>query len=77
MDKNEPKEQVSICYFINVMIDRNNNIILVLMLAVLVIKSLFTAGVWVIKYVADPQGKLPTITFCLMGGLLVDTLNKQ
>lgn len=45
MDKNEPKEQVSICYFINVMIDRNNNIILVLMLAVLVIKSLFTAGV--------------------------------
>lgn len=46
---------------------RNNMILLVL--AGMITGALFTAFLSIIKYVADPYSKLPTITYWLMGSL--------
>ncbi len=43
--------------------------ILILVLAGIIISTSFTAGIYLIKYVADPYDKLPAITFWLMGSL--------
>ena len=43
--------------------------VLTLVLAGLVVSSLFSALVSLVKYVADPQNTLPAITFWLMGSL--------
>ena len=48
-------------------IGRNAPSMIMVILAGLVISSLFSALVSLIKYVADPQDVLPTITFWLMG----------
>ncbi|URZ14213.1 putative ABC transporter permease protein [Clostridium felsineum DSM 794] len=60
---------VIIVFFISRFISHNNNMILILVLIGLVVSSLFQSFVSIIKYVADPDSKLPAITFWLMGGL--------
>ena len=70
---------VSLSYFISRVLGKNNDTILMLVLAGMVISSLFGAFLSLIKYVADPDSKLPAITFWLMGSLssltLKDILN--
>ena len=43
--------------------------ILRLVLAGVVVSALFSSGLGVLKYLADPRSQLPEITFWLMGGL--------
>ncbi len=43
--------------------------ILRLVLAGIAVSALFSAGVGIVKFVADPVGQLPAITFWLLGGL--------
>ncbi|TCD47466.1 iron ABC transporter permease [Chlorobium sp. N1] len=43
--------------------------VLVLVLSGMVISAVFTALISLMKYVADPESKLPTITYWLMGSL--------
>lgn len=50
-------------------IGKRMNAVLVLVLTGMVVQSLFSAFTSVIKYEADPNNKLPEITFWLMGGL--------
>lgn len=60
---------VMLTYIISTIIGRNNNAILVLVLTGMVVSTLFSSFISMIKYVADPTNKLPAITFWLMGGL--------
>ena len=48
---------------------RGERTVIMLVLAGLVVSSLFSALVSLVKYVADPQNTLPAITFWLMGSL--------
>jgi iron complex transport system permease protein len=48
---------------------RNNGSLLVIILAGIIVSSLFSALVSLVKYTADPFSKLPTITFWLMGSM--------
>lgn len=57
---------VIIVFFVSRLISHNN---VVLVLIGLVVSSLFQSFVSIIKYIADPDNKLPAITFWLMGGL--------
>ncbi len=50
-------------------ISGGSNATLILVLAGMVIGTLFSAFISMTKYVADPDSKLPEITFWLMGGL--------
>jgi len=50
-------------------VGRRENVTLVLVLAGMVVSSLFSAFISIIKYVADPYAKLPEITFWLMGSI--------
>jgi iron complex transport system permease protein len=67
---------VAFTYFLSNSIGRNLNAVLVLVLTGMVVQSLFSAFTSIIKYEADPNNKLPEITFWLMGGLS-STTNKQ
>lgn len=58
---------VIIVFFMSRLITQNNTVVLVLI--GLVVSSLFQSFVSIIKYIADPDNKLPAITFWLMGGL--------
>lgn len=60
---------VAITYAVGNQVSRGNNSTLSLVLTGLVVSSLFQAFITLIKYVADPNSKLPTITYWLMGGL--------
>ena len=60
---------VMLTYIISTIIGRNNNAILVLVLTGMVVSTLFSSFTSMTKYVADPNSKLPAITFWLMGGL--------
>lgn len=60
---------VALTYFLSAMISRGNNAVLVLVLTGMVVSTLFSSFISMIKYVADPYSKLPAITFWLMGGL--------
>ena len=61
---------VFLAYAISTIISRrNNNDLLTLVLTGMVFASLFTAFTSLIKLVADPDSKLPAITYWLMGGL--------
>lgn len=64
---------VSISYFLSNIISRKSNTILILVLTGMVIESLFSSMISITKYVADPESKLPAITFWLMGGLNTST----
>ena len=50
--------------------------VLILVLCGMVVANLFTAGISIIKFVADPNSKLPEITFWLMGGLSAITVRE-
>lgn len=60
---------VLLTYFISAIISRRSNTVLVLILTGMVVSTLFSSFVSVVKYVADPESKLPAITFWLMGSL--------
>jgi len=60
---------VMLTYILSTIIGRNNNAILVLVLTGMVVSTLFSSFISMTKYVADPNSKLPAITFWLMGGL--------
>ena len=60
---------VGLSYFLSSIIGRKNNAILILVLTGMVVQSMFSAFISITKYVADPESKLPAITFWLMGGL--------
>ncbi|MCS7060714.1 MAG: iron ABC transporter permease [Anaerolineae bacterium] len=47
-----------------------------LVLAGIAVSALFSAGVGLLKYIADPLTQLPEITFWLLGGLAAVTWNK-
>jgi iron complex transport system permease protein len=59
---------VALVYFVGSTI-RGHDPILVLVLAGVVLGSLFGAGVALLKYLADPYNQLPAITFWLLGSL--------
>ena len=58
---------VAICYLIS-RLNKSNSIVM-LVLSGIVVKSLFNAGISLIKCMADPLDKLPAITYWLMGSL--------
>ena len=60
---------VIVSLLISTAISKGNNATLVLVLTGMVISSLFASFISITKYVADPDSKLPAITFWLMGGL--------
>lgn len=60
---------VSLTYFVSTIVSRGSNSTLSLVLTGMVVSSMFSAFMTVIKYVADPNSKLAEITFWLMGGL--------
>lgn len=60
---------VGITMAISSVINRGSNTVLILVLTGIVVQALFSAFVSIIKYVADPESKLPEITYWLMGGL--------
>ena len=60
---------VFLAYGISLIISRLSSDLLVLVLTGIVISSLFTACTSFVKYSADPNSKLPAISFWLMGGL--------
>ncbi len=60
---------VMLTYFISRLIAKGNNSVLVLVLTGIVVTSLFAAFISLAKYTADPNNKLPEISFWLMGGL--------
>jgi iron complex transport system permease protein len=60
---------VALTYAISSKIGRGNSPVLVLILTGMVVTALFTSAISFIKYVADPDGRLPVITFWLLGGL--------
>lgn len=60
---------VALSYAICLLVSRGKESLLVLVLAGIVIATLFSSLVSLGKYVADPFGKLPEITYWLMGGL--------
>lgn len=49
--------------------------VLRLILAGIVISALFSAGIGILKYMADPFSQLPEITFWILGGLWAVTWN--
>ncbi|OPY59830.1 MAG: putative ABC transporter permease protein [Pelotomaculum sp. PtaU1.Bin065] len=60
---------VTLTYLISRLIAKGNNSVLVLVLTGIVVTSLFSAFISLAKYTADPNNKLPEISFWLMGGL--------
>jgi iron complex transport system permease protein len=60
---------VGLTYVISKAIGSGGDEVLLLVLVGMVISALFQAFISAIKYVADPNDKLPAITFWLMGGL--------
>lgn len=60
---------VAITCFLSRALNMAMNGILILILAGIVVGNLFTAFTSTIKFMADPNSKLPEITFWLMGGL--------
>ena len=53
---------------------RGSSAVIMIILAGMVVSALFSALVSLVKYMADPQDVLPTITFWLMGSLSGTTL---
>lgn len=60
---------VLLTYLISSFIGKNNGRILTLVLSGMIISTLFQSFLSMIKYVADPNSKLPAITFWLMGSI--------
>ncbi len=60
---------VALTYIVGNIVGHGNSSILVLVLTGLVVSTMFQAFISIIKIAADPNNKLPAITFWLMGGL--------
>ncbi|TWH48740.1 iron ABC transporter permease [Sporomusa sp. KB1] len=60
---------VVITYMIAIWLGKKGETILMMILAGIIIGTLFTSFVSLIKYVADPNNTLPAITYWLMGSL--------
>lgn len=60
---------VMITYFSSKRVGHGTNMTLLLVLCGLIVGTLFQAFVSMIKYVADPESKLPEITYWLMGSI--------
>lgn len=60
---------VAATYGIGVWRGRHGDGVLVMVLAGIIVGTVFSAGVSLVKYVADPANTLPAITFWLMGSL--------
>ena len=60
---------VGLSVFITMSVGRVYNVILVLVLAGMIVSSMFGSFVAITKYIADPYRQLPEITFWLMGSL--------
>ncbi len=60
---------VLLTYLISSAIGKNSGKILTLVLAGMIISTLFQSFLSMIKYVVDPNSKLPAITFWLMGSI--------
>lgn len=58
---------VILVYVISVMLSKGRNMIMYLILVGMVISSLLSAVLSILKYVCDPENELPAITFWLMG----------
>ena len=60
---------VMLAYGIARVVSRSSNMLFTLILTGMVISTMFSSLISVLKFVADPDDKLPAITFWLMGGL--------
>ncbi len=60
---------VMLTYSISRLISKRGDSVLVLVLTGMVVGSLFSAFISLVKFTADPNHKLPEIAFWLMGGL--------
>jgi iron complex transport system permease protein len=60
---------VFITVTISLRVGRGQDMVLIMVLAGILVGSVFMAFIATIKYMADPYEKLPVITFWLMGGL--------
>ena len=60
---------VIITYFSSKRVGKGTNMTLLLVLCGLIVGTLFQAFVSIIKYTADPDSKLPEITYWLMGSI--------
>lgn len=65
---------VLMSYSISLVVGRGDDTVLMLVLTGMAVYNLFLALISLVKYVADPNNKLPAITFWLMGGLSTITL---
>lgn len=64
---------VACTYGVGAVLGRRGEPVLVMILAGVIMATLFTAFVSLIKFVADPYNTLPTITYWLMGSLAAVT----
>lgn len=60
---------VLLTYFVSTAVSRGQSMTLCLVLTGMVVTALFQAFITMTKYMADPNDKLPSITYWLMGGL--------
>ncbi|MCQ5091560.1 FecCD family ABC transporter permease [Slackia exigua] len=60
---------VALTYGICVCVSRGKDALLMLILGGIIVSTLFSSLITLIKYVADPDSKLPAITYWLMGSL--------
>ena len=60
---------VALSYFLSKAVGKGGNMILLLVLCGMTVKTLFTAIVSIIKYLADTEEQLPAITYWLMGSI--------
>ena len=60
---------VGLAYFVCQRVSRGKDAILMLVLGGMIVSTLFSSFITLTKYIADPESKLPEITYWLMGGL--------
>ncbi|BBB89806.1 MAG TPA: iron ABC transporter permease [Methylomusa anaerophila] len=65
---------VLVTYIVAIWFSRRGESILVMILTGVIVGTLFTSFVSLVKYVADPNNTLPAITYWLMGSLAAVTL---
>lgn len=66
---------VFIVFFMSVKINKGRSLTVYLLLMGMIVSSIFSALLAVLKYVADPDNQLPQITYWLMGSMSKITLN--
>lgn len=60
---------VTVTYLISTLLAKRGDPLLVMVLAGIIVSTLFSSFVSLVKYVADPYSKLPAIAYWLMGSL--------